>query len=190
MRSIHQYIARVVADAKPGTFIFPLQFKALGADKAIGMALRRLTVDKALIKLAHGIYITPGKKVSLYDIAEAIAARERCRIRPAGALARYKLGLLKKSPANLEFSTDGAPRKVKVNNCYIIFRRCIARKMMQKGSISALVIEVLEEAGQDSITRSMVIKLRKLLEKENPVVLEHDLLLAPAWIPKLFLTNG
>ena len=190
MSSIHQYISNIVADARPGTFIFPLQFRSLGADKAIGMALRRLTVDKALIKLAHGIYITPGKKNTLHDIAVAIAARDGCRIRPSGALARYKLGLLKKCPADLEFSTDGAPRRVRVNKCYIIFRTCIARKMMQKGNISSLVIEVLEEMGQDAVTKNMVAKLGKLLEKEDRDIVRHDLLLAPAWIGKLFGGTG
>lgn len=190
MSSIHQYIANVIADASPGTFIFPLQFRSLGADKAIGMALRRLTVDKALIKLAHGIYITPGKKITLHDIAAAIAARDGCRIRPSGALARYKLGLLKKCPADLEFSTDGAPRRVRVNKCYIIFRTCIARKMMQKGNVSSLVIEVLEEMGQEAVTNSVAKKMRLLLEKEEAHIMQHDLLLAPAWIGKLFLRNG
>ncbi|HEX2630291.1 MAG TPA: DUF6088 family protein [Chitinophagaceae bacterium] len=185
MRSIHRYIINTIAVQKPGSFIFPSHFKALGADTAIGMALRRLTASGQLKKLAHGIFIKPGKDVTLLEIAEAIASRDHCKIRPSGALARYKLGLLNKCPVDLEFSTDGAPRKIKVNNCYIIFRACIARKMMLKGKVSSLVIEVLEDMGQDTMTIDIVTKMRRLLEREDRFALQHDML-APAWIVKMF----
>jgi hypothetical protein len=46
-------------------------------------------------------------------------------------------------------------------------------------------IQALREIGKDNITEEEEEKVIKLLGKENPELLEHDIFLAPVWIQKI-----
>src|SRR5258706_15884403 len=99
-KSAHGQIARKIGLLKPGSLIFPSDFKGIGTEKAIKNALSRLAKDEKIERLAHGIYLLPeydpkfGKlKPSLEKIATAIAKHDHIRIKPTGAYALNKLGL-------------------------------------------------------------------------------------------------
>ena len=54
--------------------------------------------------------------VSIEDIAQAIAKRDKANIVPMGAYALNRLGLSRQMPMNVVFLTNGAPRRIKIGN--------------------------------------------------------------------------
>ncbi|WP_449435499.1 DUF6088 family protein [Pedobacter steynii] len=126
--SIHQNIVAQVDAFEKGRILFPADFRGAGTIAAIKMSLSRIVTEGRLIRLAHGIYLKP-KRVkapdswpSLEEIAVAVAKREHVKIKAAGELALYKLGLSKIYPANLVFVTNGEPRNIKTREHILIFK--------------------------------------------------------------------
>jgi Family of unknown function (DUF6088) len=173
---------------KPGKIVFPTDFRGTGAESAIKMSLSRITNDGLLIRLAHGIYLVPqkGNKIApapaLEEIAKAIAGRERVRILPSGSYALFKLGFVDKMPINIEYLTDGQPRKIHIAQNILIFKAITPKKFSLKGPLSSLLILAMEEIGQSGITDEIGKKIKDIMEKEDPAKLASDLQLAPAWI--------
>jgi len=91
MKSVHQEVISRIGALKPGSILFPTDFRGIGTEDAIKKALSRLVRDSQLERLAHGIYFVPknhptfGKLYpSLEEVAEAVAEHEHVRIRPTG----------------------------------------------------------------------------------------------------------
>lgn len=187
MATLHNNIERALARYKPGDLIFPIDFRGEGSEGAIKMALSRLTKEEKIQRLAHGIYVKP-KKDPLFGfiypsaemIAEAIAKKEKVRIKPAGAYALHKLGLTTQVPTKLVYLTDGAPRQIKVGNTFIKFKATKPKKLATIGKISSLVIQALEDINTIKIDAVSRERIKTLLLKEDPKKLRHDLKLAPA----------
>ncbi|HNP25014.1 MAG TPA: DUF6088 family protein [Panacibacter sp.] len=187
MATLHNNIERALARYKPGDLIFPIDFRGEGSEGAIKMALSRLTKEEKIQRLAHGIYVKP-KKDPLFGIiypsaeviAEAIAKKEKVRIKPAGAYALHKLGLTTQVPTKLVYLTDGAPRQIKVGNTFIKFKATKPKKLATIGKISSLVIQALEDINTIKIDATSKERIKALLLKEDPKKLRHDLKLAPA----------
>lgn len=191
--SIHSQISAKIARFARGKLIFPGDFKGLGSEAAVKMALLRLVREGKLDKVAHGIYVVPrldpvlGKvPPSLESIAQAIASRDRARIRPSGAYALNQLGLTTQVPMKLVYLTDGAPRSVRVGKRMIKFKPTTPRSLAYKGDISALVIPAFKELGQKNVTPEMIQRVKGLLRRERPAALEADAQLAPHWIASIF----
>lgn len=108
--------------------------------------------------------------------------RDKIRLVPAGAYARYALGLTTQVPLNLVFLTDGAARTIKVGKRTIKLKRTTPKNLMARGAVSALVIQALRDMGKDKVTDEELEKVVGLLRKEDAKKLEHDILLAPEWI--------
>ena len=54
-----------------------------------------------------------------------------------------------------------------------------------KGRLSKLVIQALRELGKAEVSTEMIAKLRERLSGEDPLLVKHDLALAPEWIKRL-----
>ena len=187
MSSIHQKIQQQIDTTPEGAIIFPTNFRGLGTDDAIRQALSRLVKEGGIDRLAHGIYYIPkihpafGKlKPSMEEVAEAVAAREHIRIRPAGAYALNKLGLSTQVPAKLVYITDGQARQINIGKGGVKFKPVSPKKFGMKGKISSLVIQALEELKENQQTQDILMKIKELLLREDRGNLLHDLKLAPA----------
>lgn len=190
-QSAHSQITRKIGLLKPGSLVFPSDFRGLGTEIAIKNALSRLARENKIDRIAHGIYLLPqydpkfGKlQPSLEKIANVIARREHIRIKPAGAYALHKLGLSTQVPMKQVYITDGSPKRIKVGKGTIEFKATTAKKLALKGPISSLIIQALEEldpkdlALDDNLTN----RILTLLLQEKPKLLAYDLKLAPARI--------
>lgn len=191
--SVHSRISRKIARFARGKLVFPSDFKGMGSEAAVKMTLLRLVKEGKLDKIAHGIYAVPlldpvlGKvPPSLERIAQAIANRDRARIKPSGAYALNKLGLTTQVPMKLVYLTDGAPRYVRVGKRTIRFKPATPKSLAGKGDISSLVIPAFKELGQKNVTLEMIQKVKALLRRERPEALEADAKLAPYWIASIF----
>jgi hypothetical protein len=193
--SIQSQILRKIKRISKGKPIFPADFKGMGTEGAIKMALLRLVKEEKLKRIAHGIYVVP--KIdpnlgpinpSMEKIAEAIAERDHAQIRPAGAFALNKLGLSTQVPMNLVYITDGAPRYIKIGKRGIRFKPTTARNLTYRGKISGLVVQAFKELGPENVTLEMIRKIEPILAKEKPNVLMDDAKKAPYWIAKVLFS--
>lgn len=181
--SLNSYLSKV----KKGSILFPTDFRGMGTEGAIKMALSRLVKEGKLKRVAHGIYYMPKTDPLLGElhpgaenIAEAIAQKEKILIRPSGASALNKLGLSTQVPTRLVYITNGSPRKIKIGRMTVVFKATTSKKLAMEGPISGLVIQALEELDLTNIHPETAKKIKGLLLKENPGKLKHDLALAPA----------
>ena len=185
MDSIQKHIAQRISKLKKGELIFSSDFRGVGSDAAIKVALSRLVKEKKLERISHGIYYLPKKdpilgllKPSMEQVAEAIAERDRVKIRPTGAYALNRLGLSTQIPMNLVYLTDGRRRLIRIGKGVIRFKPTTPKKLAMKGPISSLVIAALDELGTENVTSDMRNRLVDLLQKEDAKLLKHDMSLA------------
>ena len=193
-RSTHQKILEFVKKTDNGKIVFPTDFRGIGTEGAIKMALSRLVKENELDRLSHGIYLKPeyhstmGKlHPSLEVIAEAIAESEKVRIKPSGAYAMNRLGLSAQVPTRLVYITDGQARQFTIGKGGIKFKPASPKKFAMKGEISSLLLQALEELGPKNIP-PLQDQIIKLVKEEDPENLYHDLKLAPAWINDLIVS--
>ena len=192
MQSTEKQIKDAILKTKRGVLLFPEDFSKNGSSEAVRLALHRLEKQEIISRIAQGIYARPiiSKYVgevlpSAEIVAKGIAKRDRIRIVPTGAYALNALGLSTQIPMKLVFLTDGAPREIKIGKRAIKFKKTTPKNLLAKGEISSLVLQALREIGISKITLEEEEKIIKLLKKEKPGNLEHDIQLAPVWIKKI-----
>lgn len=189
MDAIHHAIEQKIAKGRKGQLLFLSDFRSMGSQSAIKMALSRLTTSGIIKRIAHGIYLIPKTDPllgelhpSLEEIAQAIAKRERVKIKPTGVYALHKLGLTTQVPTRLVYITDGAPRQIKVGKAVIKFKATTRKKLALEGEISSLVVQALEELGVENINEDAQLRIKELLLKEDKKKLMNDIKLAPVRI--------
>ena len=189
MGKTHSEIENTLKRKKKGNLIFPTDFRGMGSEAAIKMALNRLNKENIIKRIAHGIYLIPkidplfgAISPSPEEVAEALAKKEKVNIKPTGAYALHKLGLTTQVPTKLVYLTDGSPREIKMGKTIIKFKATTSKKLAMAGPYSSLIIQALEELGTDNIDEQTESKIKALLRKENPALLLNDLKLAPAKI--------
>ncbi|GGC75736.1 hypothetical protein GCM10011387_31890 [Pedobacter quisquiliarum] len=189
MGKTHSEIENTLKRKKKGNLIFPTDFRGMGSEAAIKMALNRLNKENIIKRIAHGIYLIPkidplfgAISPSPEEVAEALAKKEKVNIKPTGAYALHKLGLTTQVPTKLVYLTDGSPREIKMGKTIIKFKATTSKKLAMAGPYSSLIIQALEELGTDNIDEQTESKIKALLRKESPALLLNDLKLAPAKI--------
>lgn len=192
MQSVESKIYEKILKLRRGTLLFPDDFHTFGSSEAIRLALHRLEKEKAITRVAQGIYVRPiisqyiGEVLpSAEDVAKGIAKRDRVRIVPTGAYALNALGLSTQVPIKLVFLTDAAPRIIKIGKRTIKFKKATPKNLLAKGEISSLVIQALREIGINNVTDEGEKRIIELLNKESQKDLLQDIKLAPVWIQKI-----
>ena len=182
-------VLKKIKKANKGKLFFSEDFLTIGTGKAVAKALERLTKRGELVRVATGIYVRPEidpvigpVTPSIEAIAEAIARRDKARIKPTGVYALNRLGLSTQVPLNVVYLTDGAARKVKIGKRTISFKKATPKNLATIGETSSLAIQALKTIGKTKITADEIGKIKQQLKKEKINHLEHDLRLAPDWI--------
>jgi hypothetical protein len=182
MENVHKHIERSISRRKKGDLIFPTDFRGAGAQTAIKTALSRLSREGKLKRLAHGIYYVP-KIDPLFgaispapeEVAEAVAKKEKIRIKPTGAFALHRLGLTMQVPTKLVYITDGENRQIKIGKTVISFKATTPKRMSLEGQLSSLVILSLDELDPKNIDSETEKKIKEILLRENPGQLKRNL---------------
>ena len=178
-----------IKKAKGGALFFIEDFIAIGSANTVQKSLDRLTEKEELKRVARGIYTRPKQdpyigevSVTTEEIAHAIAKRDKARIVPTGDFALNALGMSPQVPVNIVYLTDGAPRKIKVGNKSIVFKKTSPKNLNAIGEISGLAIQALKALRKDQINVEEKAKIIAILKKEEQHRLVHDMRLAPEWI--------
>lgn len=193
MGSTKDNILKKIKSVKTRSIFFTEDFREFGSPAAVKTALHRLVQNKVLHRLGRGIYAKPNYSKfinketlpSFEKIAVAIAQRDNARIIPTGSYALNALGLSTQVPMRIVYLTDGTPRRIKVGNTTILFKRTSPRNLSYRGELSTLVIQALKAIGNSNITDDEEKKLIGFLKKENYNNLKHDIALAPQWISEI-----
>ncbi|MEO7215702.1 DUF6088 family protein [Mucilaginibacter sp.] len=185
MSSASLQIEQEIKHKRKGDLIFPTDFRGIGTEGAIKMALTRLNKEGIIQRLGHGIYLLPktdpvfGKiSPAPEEIANAIAKRDKIKIKPAGAYALHKLGLTTQVPTKLVYLTNGPSKEIKIGKTTIKFKATTQKKLAMQGKYSSLIVQALGELGAENIDTNTEKRLKELLLLEDPKILKEDLKLA------------
>jgi hypothetical protein len=190
--TIENKIFNRIKKAKRGVVFFTTDFTAYGNSKACNKALERLTKQEKIMRVGRGIYTIPRKSrffghvaPSIEAIAQGIARRDKARIIPTGLFAENLLGLSTQVPMKVVYLTEGTPRKLKIGNSELIFKKTSPKNVATYGKLSTLVIQALKSIRKERVTDYEIEKVVNHLKKENPKYLAHDIKLAPDWIREI-----
>ncbi len=192
LKSIEIQILNKVKKASRGSLFFTESFIAVGNAAAIRKALERLVKAGDIERVAAGIYVRPANDTiigklspTIEAVAKAIAKRDKARIVPTGIYALNRLGLSAQVPLNIIYLTDGAARKIKIDNRTITFKKTTPKNVAAVGEISRLAIQALRSIGKQQVTAHEIKQIQQLLKKEKLTRLQHDIPLAPDWIREI-----
>ncbi|GAB1448144.1 DUF6088 family protein [Bacteroidota bacterium] len=191
--SIELRIIDLIKRSRRGRIYFAENFLLFGNSKTVNKALERLTQKGELRRVATGLYARPiidpvigPVNPSIDAIARAISRRDRARIIPSGDYALNLLGLSTQVPLQVVYLTDGSSRNVKIGKRSITFVHTSPKYLSVKGELSGLALQALRTLGKNRIDDDEIFKIQEILKNEEKAHLEHDKLLAPAWIRKIF----
>ena len=127
-------------------------------------------------------------KPTAEQIAESIAKRDKARIIPAGSFALHKLGLTTQVPMNVVYLTDGSPRKIRVGNQKITFKKTSPKILAVKHYLSGLIIQGLKEIGEGEVSASHLFQIEKIIVNSHEVSqVKMNMRFAPVWIQKVVM---
>ena len=192
MASIEHRIFKKVHSAPPGTAFTPGQFLNMGRRRAVDVALHRLAKAGRLRRIRQGLYDLPRPHPVLgatapdpLAVARALMAGVGASWQPSGAYAANLLGLSEQVPAKIIILTDGEPRRVKIENLTLDFRRASPRNLLGAGRAAGLAIQALRHIRASGVTPDHLRRLRSRLkpaERRNLATLARK---TPAWMHPL-----
>jgi len=191
-KSIGNQILELIRQGKQGQVLFASDYVYLANAEAVNMAFSRLAKTDQLKRLGKGIYLYPQHDPelgilypSLEKIAEAIANKEKVRIRPTGAYALNRLGISTQVPMKVTYLTDGNSRTIKVGKGTLAFKHTTPKKLATEGQITFLAMQALLELGKESVDEKVIKRLTEVLQREGPEIVIKDAKLAPGWVAKI-----
>lgn len=193
MKSLENEILKRLRGRGRGTAACPADFLDLGNRAAVDQVLSRLVKKGTLERVDRGVYALP--KVSPVlgrlspepeAVAQALARRGAQRLIPAGAHAANLLGLTTQVPAQIEYLTDGPPRRAMIQKLPVILKRTTTRNLATAGRVSGTVIQALRFLGQKNVDEEVIRRLRTRLQEKEKAQLLQDIPLAPAWMSAVF----
>ncbi len=191
VKSVQDTVLKSIIARNKNTVLFTDAFENFGSSEAVRQAFSRLHNAGVVVRLAKGIYLYSKKfeleGVSLAQIAEAVARRDKARILPAGAFALHSLGLSTQVPVNLVYITDGTPRTLQIGNKTIKFKKGAPKNFSFKSETMYLLVAALREM-YDTNNYETKNRIAEILQSVPPEMLKHDLALAPERIKK-YLTS-
>ena len=176
---------------KDGKVIF-IDFFDDYQDGHVRNILMELTREGVLVRLSKGVYYKPVRTrlgilyPEVEDVIAAIAKRDHAKILPTGNTAMYQLGLTTQIPMNYEFLTNGAARKLTIDNRTITLKHGVANNFAFKGKLMPVVHQTMRAIGAANIDETMLGQIRSLLQANpEPRTIKHDMQLLPAWERKI-----
>lgn len=194
-KSIETQILDSIKKCGRGKMVFASDFMRFGEKKTINKALERMSYDEKIIRISRGIYYYPkidktlGLGIlypTLEEIAEGIAKRDKARIVPTGLYALNRLGFSTQIPMVIQYFTDGARRKLLLDNgATIEFKHTAPKNLAFNSHLAMLLTFAFKSLGKDNITDEILDKAKEIISKDDKHTIKNDYKLMPAWIVSL-----
>lgn len=195
MKSIHQQIIEQIRGLERGSIFFTDQFEHLGSSMSVRQSLSRICREGSIIRLSPGVYLYPviDKELgvmypSVDKVAQAISERDKSRIIPTGVSALNSLGLSTQIPMKVTYLTDGIPRKIKIGNQTINFKKTAPKNFAYQGKRMSLIVSALKEIGKNNVKDNDLKKIQQVLIQEEKETILADANLAPYWIKEIIFS--
>lgn len=195
MKSLESIIQQKIWRMRKGSIFFSADFLSMGTQAAVNKALSELAKKGIIIRLAPGIYCKPQKDEvfglgvmypGIDQIAQAIAARDKCEIVPTGIYAQNRLGLSTQIPMNAVYLTNGSARRIKIyNGKGILFKRISPKHFQFKNKLALMITLALKDIGEGNVSDEQKKTLKKIVTEESKQSLFQDYVLMPDWIRTL-----
>src|SRR5260370_33909865 len=148
--------------------------------------MSRLVKVRQLTRLARGVYAYPEKHSlvgevppSTTAVAEALARAQGAQAQVSEAAAANALGLTSQVPGRGVYLTSGTPRRRRVGNTIIEFKRASPRRLAGAGTPAGTVLQALRHLGRTGANQQIAEKRREKLPRSQRQALRALLPLAP-----------
>ena len=185
-------IEQRIRQSEDGSLFFVSDFATSGNDVFISRLLSGFVDSGLLCRLSHGIYYKPVNTrlgilyPEISEIVKAIARRDNAQVLPTGETAQNILGLSTQMPMNYVYLTSGSARKLTIGTKTITFKRCVPKNFTCRNELLAILIQAMKSIGQDRLTDTHKVTIRRLLQNNMPIEsFEDDLKTAPVWIRRV-----
>ena len=126
--SVPEQIMAYAADLPEGAPLHPKALLHLGSRAAIDQALSRLVKKGRLLRVCHGIYVSPvetgfgSRPPAIGEVVASLSALWGETIVPCGGTAANALGLTKQVPVKSVYLTSGPDRKLTLGELTVTLR--------------------------------------------------------------------
>ncbi|MBO6250663.1 MAG: hypothetical protein J6N71_04875 [Muribaculaceae bacterium] len=182
-----------INEAKDGSLFFNSDFSQFD-DQYVNKVLADLVRQKALVRLARGIYMKPEQTrfglvfPSVDTIVNAIARRDNADVLPCGEAVLNMLGFSTQVPMNYVYVTSGTARKITVGGRKITLKRVAPKNFAVKGTYTRLIVQAMKSIGQEHFGKEDAAHLLQLLRHHpEPDTIVQDLTVMPQWIKQEFV---
>lgn len=194
-KTVEQAVRAKITYARYGVVFFASSFPKFDSEY-ITKLLTQFEKEGLITRIAKGVYVKAKKTrfgvvyPSAFELVTEIAKRDKAIVFPTGETAANRLGFSTQVPTTACFITSGTPRTLKLGNRTIVFKHGVPKNFAYKGKLIPELIQALRSIGKNNITDSVKKRIAQLLAT-NPETktIEHDLLLAPAWIRQIIKQN-
>lgn len=190
--SLFSTVRKRILNTEMGEILFSSDFSDLNDNKSVNKILSRLVNEGRIERISQGIYLRAEKTnfgiliPSLYEIANAIAKRDKVKIFPSGNTALNMIGLSTQVPMVAEYITSGSARTINIRNRKIVFSRATPKNFEYKNVLIHLAVVSLKKIGQENVSNEVIGALENLLSNRNNLYFwKEDIQLAPVWIRKM-----
>ena len=199
-KSVENKIVEKIKNHKRGKIFFSDDFALLGSSDSIRQALQSLQKSGLLVRVATGVYCYPKLNKfewldekyllpSIDEIACAIAKRDKIRIVPTGEYALNALGLSTQVVMNVVYITEGAPRRIKVDEGKgILFKHTSEiRRLSFNSELLMLIDSALREIGEGKVRLHELEIIKEKLKYVTQKDINRDIDLMPIWVREIVL---
>jgi hypothetical protein len=188
-QSLDEAILKSVRATKSASTFSAKDFSKFGSSDAIRKALERLSKRNILRRVRRGFYDRPrphpllGQTApDLMDLVRRMMKDSSARWQVSGAYAANLLHLSEQVPSKIVILTDGFPRKIRLENLTIDFRRAAPRYLLGASKPAGLVFQALRYLRPTGIAPEITMRLHRQLTLQDKAELESIALSAPAWM--------
>lgn len=193
-KSVRDTILKRIKGMGRGSVFTPSKFLDIASRDAIDVSLHRLLKEGVIKRLGRGLYNFPKThpvlgelKPATAAITNAIAAKDKISVLPAGALAANLLRLSEQVPAQNEYLTDGPSKTINVGKVTINLKKSNQRSLKTSSKTTSLIITAFKYLGKENISYDRISHLRDILPLEERKKLKKDIAIAPAWMRPYFI---
>jgi predicted transcriptional regulator of viral defense system len=172
-----------------GYVFTPAEVLHLGSRAAVDQGLSRLVKAGRITRLARGVYAYPESNPLVGEVppsptavAQALARAQGAQAQVSEAAAANALGLTTQVPGRVVYLTNGTPRRRRVGNTIIEFKRASPRRLAGAGTPVGTVLQALRHLGPAGTNEQIAHKIREKLPRRQRLALRAVLPLAPAWM--------
>jgi len=188
--NIHKSIVNRIYGHGRGWIFSTSDLSDFGARPAIDSALRRLTEQGTIRRIARGLYDYPefskllNQQLSsdIDEIARALARKFGWRIQPSGAIAENLLGFSTQVPAKAVYLSDGPNRSYRIDKTTLSFKHTALKEVGFKLRESGLIVHALKSIGREHVTPKVIAQIRAWLPESMRTKVLMDSKTATGWV--------